>query len=97
MAGKSDNPSVKVRTAVALEFNPEKDDAPRVVAAGNGLVAERILEVARENDIPIREDEVLAQALSMVDLEQVIPQELYAVVAEVLAYVYRIKNKHIKD
>lgn len=96
MAGKATNPAMKIKTAVALEFNPDEDDAPRVVAAGNGLVAERILEVARANDIPIREDEVLAQALSMVDLEQVIPQELYAVVAEVLAYVYRIKNKRIE-
>lgn len=96
MAGNGANPSMKVKTAIALEFNPDEDDAPRVVAAGNGLVAERILEVARENDIPIRQDEVLAQALSMVDLEQVIPQELYAVVAEVLAYVYKIKNKRVE-
>jgi flagellar biosynthesis protein len=97
MAGKASNPPAKVKTAVALEFNPDEDDAPRVVAAGNGLVAERILEVARENNIPIRQDEVLAQALSMVDLEQVIPQELYSVVAEVLAYVYRLKNKRVED
>lgn len=93
MAGKAQNTQGKIKTAIALGFNPEEDDAPRVVAAGNGLVAERILEVARENDIPIREDEVLTQALSMVDLEQVIPEELYAVVAEVLAYVYRLKKK----
>ncbi|MHC1782840.1 MAG: EscU/YscU/HrcU family type III secretion system export apparatus switch protein [Anaerolineaceae bacterium] len=97
MAGKPTNTTAKVKTAVALEFHPDKDEAPRVIAAGNGLIAERILEVARANDIPIREDEVLAQALSMVDLEQAIPQELYAVVAEVLAYVYRLKNKHVED
>ncbi len=87
----------KVKTAVALEFDPDQDDAPRVIAAGNGPIAERIIQVARENDIPIREDEMLAQALSMVDLEKAIPQELYAVVAEVLAYVYRIKNKKVED
>jgi flagellar biosynthesis protein len=97
MAGKTSTTQSKIKTAVALDFDPLVDDAPRVVAAGNGLIAERILEVARQNNVPIRQDEVLAQALSMVDLEKAIPQELYAVVAEVLAYVYRVKNKTIED
>jgi flagellar biosynthesis protein len=97
MAKNASNPQTKIKTAVALEFDPSQDSAPRVVAAGNGKIAEKILEVARENKIPIREDEVLAEALSMVDLESAIPQELYAVVAEVLAFVYRLKNKSIEE
>lgn len=97
MAKKTSNSQTRIKTAVALEFDPSQDSAPRVIAAGNGKIAEKILEVARENDIPIREDEVLAEALSMVDLESAIPQELYAVVAEVLAYVYRLKNKSIEE
>lgn len=97
MAKITSNTQEKIKTAVALEFDPLVDDAPRVVAAGNGKIAEKILEVARANNIPIREDEILAEALSLVDLESAIPPELYAVVAEVLAFVYRIKNKSIEE
>jgi flagellar biosynthesis protein len=79
--------------AVALAYDPKKDGAPRVLASGRGLVAERILEIARENKLPIRDDPILAEALAQVDLNQLIPPELYAVVAEVFAYVYRVKKK----
>lgn len=76
--------------AAALRYDPEKDGAPRLVAAGQGLVAERILEVARKNQIPIMEEPLLTEALLRMDLEAEIPPELYAVVAEVLAFVYRM-------
>jgi flagellar biosynthesis protein len=78
--------------AVALGYDPEQDQAPRVLASGEGYVAEKILELARKNGIPIREDAILAAALANVDIDTVIPPELYAVVAEVLAYVYRMQT-----
>lgn len=83
----------QIKTAVALGYDPEKDRAPRVLASGRGVVAQRILEIARQNNLPIRDDPVLADALAQVDLNQVIPPELYAVVAEVFAFVYRLKQK----
>ncbi len=82
-----------IKTAVALQYDPNSDDAPRVVATGRGEIADKILLIAQQNQVPIREDPILAQALSMVDLDAEIPSELYAVVAEVLGWVYRLRNK----
>jgi flagellar biosynthesis protein len=82
------------KRAVALSYDPDNDNAPRVVASGRGLVAERILELARQNKLPIRDDPILAEALCQVDLNKAIPPELYALVAEVFAFVYRLKVKH---
>lgn len=79
--------------AVALGYDAKNDPAPRVLATGQGAVAEKIIALARENNIPIREDPVLAAALATVDLGTLIPPELYSVVAEVLAYVYRVKRR----
>jgi flagellar biosynthesis protein len=81
--------------AVALGYDPEKDDAPRVLASGVGGVAERIVALAKENGILIREDPMLTAALATVDLDTTIPPELYAVVAEVLVYVYRVKERKL--
>jgi flagellar biosynthesis protein len=81
------------KTAVAISYN-EKDTAPRVMAKGKGEIAERIISIALENKIPIQEDKVLASALSQVDLEEAIPPELYSVVAEILAFVYRLRLKN---
>ncbi len=86
-----------IKTAIALEYNPDEDDAPRVIASGRGEIADKILQIAQANQIPIKEDPVLAQALSLVDLEEEIPPELYAVVAEVLGWVYRLRKKNIED
>jgi len=85
------------KTAIALEYNPQKDLSPKVVASGRGEIANKILQIAQANQIPIREDPILAQALSMVNLEEEIPAELYAVVAEVLAWVYRLRKKTLED
>ena len=81
--------------AVALGYDSGKDEAPRVLASGEGLMAERILAIAKEHGILIREDPMLAAALATVDLDTTIPPELYAVVAEVLAYVYRVKERKL--
>jgi flagellar biosynthesis protein len=81
------------RRAVALDYDAEKDEAPRVVATGQGRMAEQIIALAQANDVPIREDPVLVAALSTLELDSVIPPQLYAVVAEVLAYVYRVRDR----
>lgn len=81
--------------AVALGYDIDKKAAPKVLAKGAGHVAERILELARENGVPIREDADLVQALSKLDLGASIPKELYPAVAEVLAYVYRMNNRRL--
>lgn len=82
--------------AAALGYNPESDEAPKVLASGKGLMAEKIIAIAKEKGIPIKEDPLLAAALAKVDIGATIPPELYAVVAEVIAYVYRIQNQKLK-
>jgi len=79
--------------AIALKFDVQEMIAPRVLAKGAGLVAQRIREIAAENKIPIVEEKPLAQGLyKMVEIGDYIPAELYRAVAEVLAYVYRLKG-----
>jgi len=78
-----------------LKFNAEEMIAPLVVAKGAGHLAERIKEIAAEHQVPLVEDKPLAQALyKMVELGDYIPAELYRAVAEVLAYVYRLKGMY---
>lgn len=76
----------KVKQAVALEYNPE-DDAPRVIASGKGVLAEKIIERAKESDVPIHRDDKLADTLSRLEIGELIPPELYEVVAEILIFV----------
>ena len=81
------------RRAIALEYNPDQDLAPRVTAVGENILAEQIISLARSQQIPIHEDPFLADALAQVEVSETIPPELYALVAEILAYVYRINQK----
>ncbi|MCA9410464.1 MAG: EscU/YscU/HrcU family type III secretion system export apparatus switch protein [Candidatus Omnitrophica bacterium] len=81
------------KRAVALRYDPELDPAPRVVAKGRGVIAEKILEVAKENDIPIHEDPDLVEILAAIDLGRLIPAEMYSAVAEILAFLYRVNDK----
>lgn len=90
--GNSGRQAVRQKAA-ALEYQPGKDNAPRVVASGQGVIAERIISLAKENNVPIYEDPTLAAALATVNLDAEIPPELYLVVAEVLAYIYRISGR----
>jgi flagellar biosynthesis protein len=80
----------KPRHAAALRYDREKENAPRVVAKGRGLIAEAIIARAREHGVPLHEDAGLAATLSALDLETEIPPELYRAVAEVLAFLYRL-------
>ncbi|MCR5801381.1 MAG: EscU/YscU/HrcU family type III secretion system export apparatus switch protein [Lachnospiraceae bacterium] len=85
----------KVKTAVALEYDPS-DDAPKVIASGKGALADRIIEKAKEADVPVHRDDKLADTLSKLEIGEMIPPELYEVVAEILLFVDsmdRIKSK----
>ncbi len=79
----------KKKKAAALKYEKGKDNAPKLVAKGEGLIAEKILQIAEENQIFIKEDKELVEVLSTLDLYQEIPEELYQVVAEVLVYIYK--------
>ncbi len=80
--------------AIALQYDKLSMEAPKVIAKGAGLIAERIKKIAQENDIPIVENKPLARALfKIVELGDFIPENFYKAVAEVLAYVYKLKNK----
>lgn len=81
------------KKAVALRYNPEVDPAPRVTAKGRGAMAERILAVARENGVPIHEDADLVEILGALDAGKLIPEAMYAAVAEILAFLYRANNQ----
>ena len=76
----------KPKQAIALEYNPE-EDAPKVIASGRGKLAERIIERAQESDVPIHRDDKLADTLSRLEIGDMIPPELYEVVAEILIFV----------
>ncbi|MCS7203614.1 MAG: EscU/YscU/HrcU family type III secretion system export apparatus switch protein [Thermodesulfovibrio sp.] len=81
------------KRAVALRYDEERDSAPRVVAKGRGWIAEKIIEIARQHGVPIREDKILIETLSKLDLYEEIPVELYKAVAEILAFIYKIKGR----
>lgn len=76
----------RVKQAIALEYDPG-EEAPKVVASGRGILAERIIEKAKECDVPVHRDDKLADTLSRLEIGDAIPPELYEVVAEILVFV----------
>ena len=86
----------KQKKAVALKYDHEKDNAPRITAKGSGSIAEKIIELAKDEGIPITEDQDLVSALAQLDFQEEIPAELYKAVAEILAFAYRL-NRKMKD
>lgn len=79
--------------AIAIQYNPADMQAPIVVAKGADFIAEKIRDIARENDVPIIENKPLAQVLyKIVKVSHPVPEDLYRAVAEVLAFVYEQKN-----
>jgi flagellar biosynthesis protein len=81
------------RHAAALRYDRETGGAPTVVAAGSGELAERIIALAMEHGVPVRDDAALAQALARLELEAEVPQELWAAVAEALVWAYRLTGR----
>lgn len=91
-----DDEKKKVKQAIALEYDPS-DEAPRVVASGKGILADKIIEKARESSVPIHRDDKLADTLSRLDIGEMIPPELYEVVAEILVFVDAVDNRMVKE
>ncbi len=81
------------KKAVALQYDGQ--GAPRVIAKGQGYIAEQIIELAREAGVPVQQDEGLVALLAQIELDQEIPRELYEAVAQLLAFVYRLKHPSI--
>ena len=83
----------KNATAVAITAGDTKDEAPRIIAAGRGKIAEQILQLAFESGIKVREDKELAEMLTKIELDSPIPSEAFLAVAEVLSYVYKANGE----
>lgn len=80
--------------AAALKYDTQKDAAPKVIAKGQGIIAEKIIELARKNNVPIKSDPNLVQILSRLDINEQIPVELYKAVAEILAFIYSANDRY---
>ncbi len=85
------------KEAVALSYSPPLDRSPRLTAKGHGELADRILELARIHNVPIRQDADLVHLLGKLELETEIPPTLYKVIAEVLAFIYFVNEKWKKE
>ncbi len=83
------------KKAVALRYNQKKKSAPKLIAKGEANTAKKIIELAKEHDIPIQEDEDLVELLSAVELDAEIPPQMYKAVAEVFRFIYA--TTHPKD
>lgn len=79
--------------AIALKYDEKKDDAPHVVAKGEGAIAKQIIERAIAHHVPIQQDQTLVELLSEVNVNDQIPEELYGVVAELFAFIYRLDQE----
>jgi flagellar biosynthesis protein len=90
---KEQNSKYKRKEAVALRY-AQHQEAPTVSAKGKGLVAESIVEKAKENGIPIQEDPSLVELLAKLNLQEQIPEDLYQAVAEVFAFIYKIDKEY---
>ncbi|WP_281340796.1 EscU/YscU/HrcU family type III secretion system export apparatus switch protein [Sulfurihydrogenibium sp. YO3AOP1] len=81
------------KKAVALRYERYRDSAPKVVAKGKGIIAERIIEVAKQHGVYLKEDPTLVEVLSGLELYEEIPEELYKVIAEIFVLIYQAKQK----
>lgn len=83
----------EIKKAAALRYDRVRDNAPRVVAKGRGKIAEKIVALAQNHDIPLVADSNLIQMLEALDVDTEIPTELYNAVAEVLVFIYRLNGQ----
>ena len=83
----------KKNSAVALKYNPDKDYSPVVVASGHGIVAEKIIQIADENGIPVYRDDSASALLTMLEVGKTIPAELYEVVASIYVEIIKTSNE----
>lgn len=85
---------IKTPKAVALKYDEKTDVAPKVLASGKGAIAEEIINIAMENNIPLHQDADLVQILSFLEINEHIPVEVYGVVANILSYIHK-KNDEL--
>jgi len=85
--------SMDEKKAVALRYEKYRDSAPKVIAKGKGVIAEKIIEVAKQHGVYLKEDPTLVEVLSGLELYEEIPEELYKVVAEIFVLIYQAKQK----
>jgi len=83
-----------ISIAAAITYDGKTDQAPRVTAKGRGDIADKIIELAKKNNIPLKKDPALVQILSRLDIDEEIPPELYRAVAEILAFVYNLNERY---
>lgn len=83
--------------AVALGYDPQKNNAPHVLAKGQGHIAEKIIQIALDQGIEIHKDADLVQILKAVDIDSEIPMEAFSAVAEIISYIYQVNNKKLSE
>ena len=96
MVYSSYNNFQKSKKAVALEYDSIKEDAPKVLATGKGVIADQIINIAKSNNIPMHYDADLVEILSLLEIDSYIPLEVYGIVAEILSYIYK-QNTYAKN
>ena len=94
---REEEPVIQADQAVALAYDPWKTDLPRVTASAEGELAGELVRLAAEHGIPIRYDPDLVQVLSKLELGDAIPEEVFVVVAEILAFIYRVNQEYFSD
>ena len=82
-----------MKKAVALRYDVQKENAPRVVTSGKGATAENIIKIAQLHNLPVRQDEDLVELLSKVEIDKEIPEKLYIAVAEVFKFIYQVTKR----
>lgn len=83
-----------LKKAVSLKYEPSEHEAPIVTAKGQGLIAEKIIALAKKHHIPIKDDPDLVEILSQLELEEQIPPAVYQVVAEIFTFIYYLNKKY---
>ena len=81
-----------INKAAALKYDMEKDQAPKIIAKGTGDLAQKIVETAKEHDIPIQQDQDIVEVLTQMNLGEEIPEKLYSAIAEILSFIYQLEN-----
>jgi len=93
MQDRDENKS-KTKKAAALSYDKEKGGAPKIIAAGSGELADKIIEAAKDSDVPVVKDTALAQVLTKLSIGDEIPSELYSIVAEIFLFIYSMDKDY---
>ena len=83
-----------LKKAISLHYEPHTHEAPIVTAKGQGIIAEKIIEIAKKYNIPIKDDPDLVEILSQLELEEQVPPAVYQVVAEIFSFIYHLNKKY---